>query len=67
MALPVPSPQIALQQPHVTIAAQATVRIERPATASAKDWKQTPSAGRREMIVRDEKGRVILLRITENE
>ena len=67
MLLLAPSPEIALSLPRVTIAAQASVRIERPATASAKEWEQTPPAGRREMIVRDEKGRVILLRITENE
>ena len=67
MLLPAPSPEIALHQPRVTIAAQATVRIERPAKASARDWELTPEALRREMIVKDEKGRVTLLRITDHE
>lgn len=65
MLLLAPSPELA--RPRVTIAAQATVRIERPSKASARDWELTPPGLRREMIVRDEKGRVILLRIIDNE
>jgi hypothetical protein len=54
-------------QPNVAARATATVRIERPSTASSKDWEWTPQPKKREVIVRDEQGRPLLLRLVENQ
>jgi hypothetical protein len=53
--------------PPVRAFATANVRIERPVTASETDWGQLPEAQRREIIIRDERGRPILLRLIENQ
>jgi hypothetical protein len=46
---------------HATV----TVRIERPAVATRDDWERAPSASRREMIIRDERGQRIIVRLIE--
>lgn len=45
--------------------AKVTVRIERAATASRREWKNTAKSARREVVVRDEHGRPLLLRLIE--
>jgi hypothetical protein len=45
--------------------AKVTVRIERAATASRQEWKNTAESGRREVVVRDEHGRPLLLRLID--
>ena len=47
--------------------ARVTVRIERPARASAKQWDSLPLSGRREILIRDDQGRPVLIRLIENE
>jgi hypothetical protein len=47
------------------VQATANARIERAATASRKAWEQSPKASRREIIVRDERGQSILIRVIE--
>jgi hypothetical protein len=49
------------------VPATATVRIERPSTVTARDWERMPQAMRREVIVRDEQGQPLLLRLIENQ
>jgi hypothetical protein len=53
--------------PPVRAAAQAkaSVRIEQPATASRKAWDHSAKGSRREIVVRDEQGRRILVRVIE--
>ena len=47
--------------------ARASVRIERPITVSAAGWDRLPKSKRSERIVRDEQGRLVLLRLVECE
>ena len=47
--------------------ATASVRIERSVSASEEGWRQLPKAQRREVIMRDEQGRTIVLRLVENQ
>ena len=56
-------------QPHPPVVRQATasVRIERPAKVSRDEWERVPQRQRREILVRDEAGRPLLLRLIENE
>jgi hypothetical protein len=54
-------------QPIVAVQATATARIERPSTVTARDWERMPQAMRREVIVRDQQGRPLLLRLIENQ
>lgn len=53
------------QRPAVIARAQATVRIERAARASADDWGRRAQSQEREVIVRDEAGNRIRLRLAE--
>jgi hypothetical protein len=53
--------------PRVVLQATATVRIERPVTAGREQWDKAPPSNKHEIIVRDEQGRPMLLRIVENE
>ena len=53
--------------PAPSAAAQATVRILRPVTASEREWKQTPSPHKREIIVKEADGRMTRLRGIEHE
>jgi hypothetical protein len=47
--------------------AVATVRVERNAsTASAEQWERQPASSRRQVIVRDERGQPVLLRVIDN-
>lgn len=48
-------------------AAQATVRVLRPVTASEREWKQTPSPHKREIIVKEADGRMTRVRVIEHE
>jgi hypothetical protein len=52
-------------QPIVAVQATATARIERPSTVTARDWERMPQ--RREVIVRDQQGQPLLLRLIENQ
>lgn len=47
--------------------ARATVHIVSAARASRDEWKRLPPQKRREVLRRDEHGRVTLLRLIENE
>ena len=47
--------------------ASASVRIERPSVASADKWIDVPKPKRREIRIRDEQGRQLLIRVIENE
>lgn len=47
--------------------AAATVRIERPSAVSSKDWDRSPPESKREIVVHDENGRPLLLRLVENQ
>jgi hypothetical protein len=47
--------------------AMATIRVERPAIANETEWRQPSTVSRREIIRRDERGQLMLLRITEFE
>jgi hypothetical protein len=47
--------------------ATATVRIERTARASRQEWDQSPNSERRQKIVRDENGNIVVLRLIEHE
>jgi hypothetical protein len=54
-------------QPIVAVQATATVRIERPSTVTARGWDRLPPQMKREVIVRDEQGQPLLLRLVENQ
>jgi len=56
---PLPAPR------HATAQSIASARIERPAVANRKRWEHAPPTSRREMLVRDERGQPLLLRIIE--
>ena len=45
--------------------AQISIRIERPGIANAKQWEQTPKPSRRQIIVRDERGQPVLVRVID--
>jgi len=47
--------------------ATASVRIERPVSVSSVHWERLPKSKRSETIVRDEQGRLVLLRLVECE
>ena len=56
---------IVAKPPTAEARATATIRIERPAIASDKEWEHSPKASRREIIRRDERGQPMLLRVIE--
>lgn len=41
------------------------IRIERSGIANAKQWNQTPKPSRRELIVRDDHGQMVLVRVID--
>jgi hypothetical protein len=45
--------------------AQAVVRIEHPARASREDWGRQKQSQQHEVIVKDEAGNLVRLRLTE--
>ena len=49
------------------IEATATARIERPSIAASELWERLPKERRREVPIRDQQGRELLLRLVENE
>ena len=53
--------------PKAVAQAQASVRIERPVTVNRQEWEKLPSSARREIAIRDENGREILLRLIEQQ
>ena len=65
MLLLIVSAALPPQAPRVAVQARATIRIERPATGSEKQWKNVPDASRRETIIKNESGDPVLLRIVE--
>jgi hypothetical protein len=50
-----------------TIQATATVRIERPVKVSRDEWEKLPPQPKREVVITDEQGRRLLLRVVENQ
>jgi hypothetical protein len=56
---------ISFHPPAVRVESTATVRIERPATASRQEWERIRTSSRREKIVRDEQGQWVLMRIVD--
>ena len=50
-----------------SLEATAAVRIERPSIAGSANWEELAKERRKEIRVRDEKGRELLLRLVENE
>ena len=53
--------------PKVSVSATASVRIERPVAVTDRHWRSDAAAQHREVVVRDEHGRTILLRLIENQ
>jgi hypothetical protein len=49
----------------VEVQTTATIRIQRPAVASSEEWKRSPKSQRKEIVVRDASGKLILLRLVE--
>jgi hypothetical protein len=47
--------------------ATATVRIERPVKVSRDKWEKLPPQSKREVVITDEQGRRLLLRVVENQ
>ncbi len=45
----------------------AAVRIERPAIANAREWEKAPKSSRREIIILNEDGQRVLVRLIEYE
>jgi hypothetical protein len=54
-----------LARPQAIAVAQAVVRIERPARASREDWDRDRQSEQREVVIRDEAGNLIRLRLVE--
>jgi hypothetical protein len=46
---------------------EASVRIEHPAAANKKEWERSPSSSRREILIRDEDGKRVLVRVIQYE
>lgn len=46
---------------------RATVRIERPVRVGGEEWQRVPRDKRREIVITDEQGRPVLLRLVEME
>jgi hypothetical protein len=49
------------------IQATATLRIERPVKVSRDEWEKLPPQPKREVVITDEQGRRLLLRVVENQ
>ncbi|MGN6155150.1 MAG: hypothetical protein ACTHN4_05385 [Sphingomicrobium sp.] len=60
-AVPAPS------QPKVRSQAVATVRIRRSSEVRSEDWARLPAETKREVVVSDDLGRPLLLRLVENQ
>ena len=56
-----------VQTPHPRQQARAAVRILRPGKASAEEWQRSPIGGHREIVIRDEQGRELRVRVVEYE
>jgi hypothetical protein len=65
MLLLVASNIASLNPVRVEVRATASIRIERPAIANSKAWEESPKSSRRVIIVDDEHGRPILVRVIE--
>lgn len=65
-AAPVLSPPIAAP-PRPQTQARVTLRIERAGTASADRWDQALPKHRKQIVRRDERGTLIMLRIVDFE
>jgi hypothetical protein len=53
--------------PKAIVQATATVRIQRPSTVSGESWDRSPPEMKREVVVWDERGQPMLLRLIENQ
>ena len=53
--------------PPPKVQATATVRIERPVKANLEEWEKLPPQSKREVVISDEQGRRVLLRVVENQ
>ena len=53
--------------PKAGVPATASVHIERPVALSDRHWRSDAAVQHREVVVRDEHGRTILLRLIENQ
>lgn len=60
-AEPVPPPRPIVAQ------ATASVRIMNPVSIDQREWERLPDSARREIIIRDEQGRELLLRLVEQQ
>lgn len=68
MFLPPPAATMSdAPHPKAEVRTSASIRIERPATASREQWEKTPKSLRRETIIVDEQGRPLLVRIIDHE
>jgi hypothetical protein len=47
------------------IQATASVRVQRSRPVNEYEWKHTPKLSRRETVVQDDQGRLLLLRLVE--
>jgi hypothetical protein len=51
--------------PRPEIQARASVRVQRVRAVNQNEWDHAPKSSRREVVVRDDQGRWILLRTVE--
>ena len=63
-----PPPAALPDKPHPRVEARtsASIRIEHPATVDREQWEKA-KASRREILVLDEQGRLILMRVIDYE
>jgi hypothetical protein len=60
------APAISVAPPaEARAATTATVRIERPVAVGGEQWERLPRSSRSEIVVRDEQGRPVLVRVVE--
>jgi len=50
---------------RATIRPTAMIRIERAAVASREEWERNSRLGRREVVIRDQQGRALVLKLIE--
>ena len=67
MLLPPPAALPDAPHPRVEVRTSASIRIEHPATVDREQWEKAPKASRREIVVLDEQGRPIVMRVIDYE
>ena len=65
LPLPNSDPAVLASPPPAIAQAVATIRIERPAVANSKSWAEAPRSSRREIVIQDERGQRILVRLVD--